>query len=47
MGLGVFIAQTLLGRTGAQLGFGNGQEGGAEATIVWNRAALETEPSAA
>jgi two-component system sensor histidine kinase RegB len=28
MGLGVFIAQTLLGRTGAQLSFGNGQDGG-------------------
>ena len=47
MGLGVFIAQTLLGRTGAQLSFGNGQDGGAEVTIVWNRAALESEPSAA
>jgi two-component system, sensor histidine kinase RegB len=45
--LGVFIAQTLLGRTGAQLSFGNGQDGGAEVTIVWNRAALESEPSAA
>jgi two-component system, sensor histidine kinase RegB len=47
MGLGVFIAQTLLGRTGAQLSFGNGQDGGAEVTIMWNRAALESEPSAA
>jgi two-component system sensor histidine kinase RegB len=44
MGLGVFIAQTLLGRTGAQLSFGNGQEGGAEVTIAWNRSALESEP---
>ena len=47
MGLGVFIAQTLLGRTGAQLSFGNGQDGGAEVTIAWNRSALESEPSAA
>ncbi len=47
MGLGVFIAQTLLGRTGAQLSFGNGQDGGAEVTIAWNRSALESEPSPA
>jgi two-component system, sensor histidine kinase RegB len=47
MGLGVFIAQTLLGRTGAQLSFGNGQDGGAEVTIAWSRAALESEPSPA
>jgi two-component system sensor histidine kinase RegB len=46
MGLGIFIAQTLLGRTGAQLSFGNSQRGGAEVTIVWDRAALETEPTA-
>jgi len=44
MGLGVFIAQTLLGRTGAQLSFGNGQDSGAEVTIAWNRSALESEP---
>jgi len=47
MGLGVFIAQTLLGRTGAQLSFGNGQDGGAEVTIAWSRSALESEPSPA
>jgi two-component system sensor histidine kinase RegB len=47
MGLGVFIAQTLLARTGAQLSFGNGPDGGAEVTIVWNRSALESEPSPA
>jgi two-component system sensor histidine kinase RegB len=46
MGLGVFIAQTLLGRTGAQLSFGNGQNGGGEVTIVWNRTTLEAEPAA-
>ena len=34
MGLGVFIAQTLLARTGALLSFGNGRDGGAEVTIV-------------
>ena len=45
MGLGVFIAQTLLDRTGAQLSFGNGQEGGGEVTIVWSRASLETVPA--
>ena len=47
MGLGVFIAQTLLGRTGAHLSFGNSQDGGAEVTITWSRAALESEPSPA
>jgi two-component system sensor histidine kinase RegB len=46
MGLGVFIAQILLGRTGAQLSFSNGQNGGGEVTIVWNRTTLETEPPA-
>jgi two-component system, sensor histidine kinase RegB len=46
LGLGVFIAQTLLGRTGAQLSFGNGQNGGGEVTIVWNRTTLEAEPTA-
>jgi two-component system sensor histidine kinase RegB len=46
MGLGVFIAQTLLGRTGAQLSFGNSQNGGGEVTIVWNRTSLEAEPAA-
>jgi len=46
MGLGVFIAQTLLDRTGAQLSFANGQNGGGEVTIVWNRASLQTVPAA-
>ena len=46
MGLGVFIAQTLLERTGAQLSFGNSQNGGGEVTIVWNRTSLEAEPVA-
>jgi len=35
MGLGVFIAQTLLGHTGARLAFRNRPEGGAEVAISW------------
>ncbi|MGB8274738.1 MAG: ActS/PrrB/RegB family redox-sensitive histidine kinase [Alphaproteobacteria bacterium] len=43
MGLGVFIAQTLLQRTGAVLSFGNQvqQGGGAVATVRWSRQVLE------
>jgi len=41
MGLGIFIAQTLLARTGAQLSFGNRQEGGAVVEIRWSRAVIE------
>jgi two-component system sensor histidine kinase RegB len=43
LGLGIFIAQTLLERTGAEVTFENGREGalpGAAVTIVWSRAAL-------
>jgi two-component system sensor histidine kinase RegB len=40
LGLGVFIAETLLARTGARLQFGN-LEAGARVVISWNRAALE------
>jgi two-component system, sensor histidine kinase RegB len=40
MGLGIFIAQTLLERTGARLAFDNLPEGGAHVTIQWERAAL-------
>jgi two-component system sensor histidine kinase RegB len=40
LGLGVFIAQTLLARTGATLQFGN-RGAGARVTIVWSRAMLE------
>jgi two-component system, sensor histidine kinase RegB len=47
MGLGVFIAQTLLGRTGATLHFGNRQGGGGEVTIEWSRGAFEAEPASA
>ena len=39
MGLGIFIAQTLLERTGATLTFGNNE--GAEVVIRWPRAMLE------
>ena len=41
MGLGLFIAQTLLGRYGARLGFANRREGGARVTVTWDRAAAE------
>jgi two-component system sensor histidine kinase RegB len=43
LGLGIFIAQTLLERTGAEVTFVNGLEGaleGAAVTIVWPRSAL-------
>jgi len=40
MGLGLFIAQTLLERTGADVSFGNGPQG-ALVTVRWPRAALE------
>jgi two-component system, sensor histidine kinase RegB len=41
MGLGIFIAQTLLERTGAHLSFANLPEGGAEVVVEWRRGALE------
>src|SRR5690606_3106613 len=38
LGLGIFIAKTLLGRTGARLAFENsGADGGARVTVVWPR----------
>jgi len=40
LGLGVFIAQTLLARTGATLQFGN-QSSGALVVINWTGAAIE------
>ena len=40
LGLGVFIAQTLLARTGATLQFDN-RDAGARVTITWSRAVLE------
>lgn len=41
MGLGVFIAQTLLEQTGAMLSFGNRRQGGAEVIVSWGREELE------
>ena len=42
MGLGIFIAQSLLERSGARVTFENLAEGGAHIAISWNRANLET-----
>ncbi|MDZ4735353.1 MAG: ActS/PrrB/RegB family redox-sensitive histidine kinase [Rhodospirillaceae bacterium] len=46
MGLGIFIADTLIGMTGGSLRLGNrtadGEPGGAEAVVTWPRVALET-----
>ena len=45
MGLGIFIAQTLLERTGAELTFDNLSDGGAHVMIEWRRQHLAaTEP---
>ncbi|MBO9707275.1 MAG: ActS/PrrB/RegB family redox-sensitive histidine kinase [Caulobacter sp.] len=41
MGLGFFIAKTLLERTGATVDFKNGRRGGAVVAARWPRAALE------
>ncbi len=41
MGLGIFIAETLLQRTGAVLRFSNPPQGGAEVAVRWKRATLE------
>lgn len=41
LGLGIFIAKTLLERSGGRLGFGNTRDGGARVTITWPRAAVE------
>jgi two-component system sensor histidine kinase RegB len=43
MGLGVFIAKTLLERTGAEIRFGNRRGGGATIVITWPRPVLEME----
>lgn len=39
MGLGTFIAKTLLERTGAKVNFSNRPEGGARVTVTWPRSA--------
>ena len=41
MGLGFFIAKTLLERTGAEVGFRNARGGGAVVSIRWPRSAIE------
>lgn len=51
LGLGIFIAQTLLERTGATVRFANardeaGRPDGAEVTIIWPRASLEVHAAA-
>ena len=40
MGLGIFIARTLLQHTGAELSFANRPGGGAEVAVRWDRAIL-------
>jgi two-component system sensor histidine kinase RegB len=40
MGLGLFIAKTLLERTGARVSFANGPQGGAVAVVAWPPEAL-------
>lgn len=46
MGLGFFIAKTLLERTGATITFGNAFDGGASVTIAWPRARIEARSGA-
>lgn len=41
MGLGIFIAQSLLERTGARVSFANLSDGGAQIVVEWKRATLE------
>ena len=41
MGLGIFIAQTLLHSTGAEVQFDNRPAGGGEVEVRWDRAILE------
>ena len=41
LGLGIFIAKTLLERTGARLAFENAASGGARVRILWPRKAIE------
>jgi two-component system sensor histidine kinase RegB len=44
MGLGFFIAKTLLERTGAQVDFHNARNGGAVVAIRWPRGEIEAPP---
>jgi two-component system sensor histidine kinase RegB len=41
MGLGIFIAQSLLERTGARVSFANMADGGAQIVVEWKRTMLE------
>lgn len=41
MGLGIFIAKTLLERTGATVRFGNRPEGGARVSVTWPRVVID------
>ncbi|MDE2227693.1 MAG: ActS/PrrB/RegB family redox-sensitive histidine kinase [Alphaproteobacteria bacterium] len=41
MGLGIFIAQSLLERTGARLSFANNPDSGAHVVVEWRRTQLE------
>lgn len=45
LGLGLFIAKTLLERSGANLTFSNRQGGGARVDVTWPRAAMEMTES--
>jgi two-component system sensor histidine kinase RegB len=44
MGLGFFIAKTLLERTGATVDFRNARSGGAVVAIRWPRDVIEAPP---
>lgn len=46
MGLGFFIAKTLLERSGARVRFRNARSGGAEITATWPRSRIEVSPDA-
>jgi len=41
MGLGIFIAQTLLDRIGAETAYGNRKKGGARVDVIWPRTVLD------
>lgn len=43
MGLGIFIAVTLLDRSGARIRFGNARNGGAQVVVRWKRHIFERE----
>jgi two-component system, sensor histidine kinase RegB len=45
MGLGFFIAKTLLERSGATLALANRPQGGAKVTVTWPRAKFEQRPA--